>query len=134
MVNHHKIIISLFLLICLKPLSAAVLENATNGNIRGWSLYDDIPKGAKINNIYDKKKKSRVIKLEGEAKKNGYKFSLRNKKQFGIRWSMYFTGSIKAYVGVKTTQGYRYISYTLGDSNNFKKEKYINYRIKWRDW
>ncbi|MBT4836546.1 MAG: hypothetical protein HON94_04285 [Methylococcales bacterium] len=129
MVNHHKIIISLFLLICLKPLSAAVLENATNGNIRGWSLYDDIPKGAKINNIYDKKKKSRVIKLEGEAKKNGYKFSLRNKKQFGIRWSMYFTGSIKAYVGVKTTQGYRYISYTLGDSNNFKKEKYIYFGV-----
>ena len=56
--------------------SNTIYEDAEDGTIRGWKVYDDDPTGAEISNIFDEVRQSQVIRLSGSGKSNGYR--LRN--------------------------------------------------------
>ncbi len=74
-----------------------VYEDAEDGQIRGWDIYDASPAGASIANVYDANRKSSVIELVGSGTSNGFRLrnedgtKWNNSTHFTIQWSMKFS-------------------------------------------
>ncbi|NPA81691.1 MAG: hypothetical protein GXO31_03675 [Epsilonproteobacteria bacterium] len=115
--------------------TVTVYEDAEDGNIEGWSVYDDTPSGAVIRNVYDSDKKSRVIELKGHGIDNGYWLRngdgsyWSNRKQFIIEWSMKYSENFIVYILLTTDKGTRYLRYDPVDSDALGSGTYIKYGI-----
>jgi len=115
--------------------TATVYENAEDGNIEGWSIYDDNPPNASISNVYDSDKGSRVIEFSGAGTDNGY--WLRNadgsywdnRKEFIIEWSLKYSENFVVYILVTTNNGNRYLRYDPIDSDALGSGTYIKHGI-----
>ncbi len=98
-----------------------IIENAEDGIITGWSVYDNNPTGATISNVVDAEQ-GKVIALNGTGLKNGYMlghwgsngFNLINKK---LSWKMKYDEIFSVYIIVKTEDGNRYLWYTAEDTD-----------------
>jgi hypothetical protein len=132
----------------LDTINPMVYEDAEDGRINGWSIYDKEPMGAKIFNVYDSDKKSRVIGFNGDGLNNGYilqssvgNYPWNNRTDKVIRWSMKFSEDYDIYIRLNTDKGLKYIHYTPVDTDNGGKEAYIEYGLgtnskdgKWRTY
>jgi len=118
-------------LLLLSPfqLFATTYEDATNKKIDGWHVVKQFSKGV-IKNIYDKKKRSRVIKLDGNVTRTIYMFTpkknaFKKRKQENIlEWEMNYSEDFVIMVGIKTTNGKRFLIYTSG-----KNDSYLQYGL-----
>jgi len=112
-------------------------EDAQNGDIAGWTIYDSDPLGATIENVFDEDKSSRVIELKStDSYRNGIRNGYRLGNDFGkdgawnnsemsnINWSMKFDGEYYIFVSVQTDLGHRYLYYTNSDTNLGKVYNY----------
>jgi len=113
-----------------------IYEDAEDGNIVGWSVYDTDPSNATIENIYDSLKQSRVIHLQGMGTENGY--ILSNKEGLSddwkttskiLSWDMRFNKSFIIFIKVLTEKGGRYIYYTEDKQNYGKSKEYIHFGL-----
>jgi hypothetical protein len=99
-------------------------ENASNKKNNKWHVLKYFSKGV-IKNIYDKKKKSRVIQLKGNATKSVYilmpkKKSFQRKKGEDIfQWEMNFDEDFVIMIGMHTLKGKRYLIYTSGEEDSY---------------
>lgn len=88
-----------------------VYEDSEDESIIGWDVYDKTPEGATITNVYDEEKDSRVIKLDGDATKNGFRLrkddlsSWKNTSDSIIKWEMKYDESYTVYIDVLTSVG-----------------------------
>ncbi len=111
---------ALFLLISTLHASQTIYEDAEDGNTDGWSIYDNNPAGARIDNILDAQTNSQVIQLEGSDVLNGYQlgnFSNRagawnNKTESILTLDAKMDGYYMFYVIVMTEKGHRYLYYS----------------------
>ncbi len=99
-------------------------EDAQDGKIDGWDVYDNTPAGARIRNVYDAQKRSRVIELSGKGMENGYRLGywkngteFKNTKDKKLRWRMKYSENFRVYIGVQTTKGFRYLTYTNSNTS-----------------
>ncbi|MBW1867837.1 MAG: fibronectin type III domain-containing protein [Deltaproteobacteria bacterium] len=113
-----------------------VCDDAEDGKTAGWSVYDNKPKKAKISNVFDQNRQSRVIQLSGRGWKNGYVLrnedgsDWRNTTQFVVQWSMSFSENFEVYLDVETTSGHFYLNYTPADYDNLGKESgYVHHGL-----
>ncbi len=99
-------------------------EDAEDGEISRWSIYDNTPAGATISNIYNPARGNRVIKFEGDGPHNGYQLggSWNNEQEKILKWSMNFEGEFYIYVLLNTSKGNRTLLYTARDSGEGMKE------------
>jgi len=123
---------TLFYLLVLSTIlsHATVYEDAEDKTTDGWSIYDDDPVGATITNVFDRTKRHgrRVIKLQGDKRKNGYMLGSprwHDTKHKIISWRMKFNENFVVYVLVKTTFGQRYMTYTSKNGYHKKIREYI---------
>jgi hypothetical protein len=100
---------------------ATVYENSQDKTTKRWKPYNNISK-ATIKNIYDKKKKSRVIFFKSQDSRNGYMLPMeRDSKTWcktkgkSLKWSMSTKDDFVILVSLQTTDGHRYIIYTPSD-------------------
>ena len=130
------IILTSFLLACFSSLSlATVYENAEEGHTNNWTIDDHKPKGAVIENVYDKELLSNVIKLQGEGRRNAYLIGSKrtdrgrgwnNKEEKTLKWKMNFSERFRISVYVQTKKGYRIFYYTPGTrGEGLYKKRYI---------
>ncbi|NOY64499.1 MAG: fibronectin type III domain-containing protein [Nitrospirae bacterium] len=97
--------------------NVTVYEDAEDGTISGWEVYDDDPDWAYISNIYDTDRQSRVIEFNGYGLYNGYRLRnpdmtfWNNTEQHIIEWSFKFNEIFMVFIDVDTANGHRYISY-----------------------
>ncbi|MCK5896967.1 MAG: hypothetical protein KAG20_09180 [Cocleimonas sp.] len=110
----------------------AVIEDAENGETKGWRIYDNKPLGATIRNVYDADKGSQVIELKGRRTSNGYRLRSsddswwHNDQQKIIHWSHKFGEYYSIYVAVNTKNGFRYIQYRpIADNKTSKSKRYV---------
>ncbi len=99
-----------------------VYEDAEDGAIGGWRIYDDKTGKALISNVMDAERQSRVIELlQGNKGSTIDGFVLEtdsgefwaNENQFVAEWSMKLSSSaFRVYFNVETTAGPRYIYYS----------------------
>jgi peptidoglycan/xylan/chitin deacetylase (PgdA/CDA1 family) len=104
---------------------ATLYENAEDGLTTGWSIIDNSPSGATINNQDDIALNSKVIVLQGNGYDNAY--MLGNEVNQSGSWSntqdFYFQFKLKNTEGfildliVQTQNGVRYLRYSDNDSN-----------------
>ena len=112
-----------------------VYEDAEDGTTSGWYIYDNRPKKAKINNVYDEDRQNRVIQFQGAGTSNGYvlrnedRSSWHNTTQFVIQWSMNYSEDFVVYIDVETSAGHRYLYYTPSDDDRLGSEKYVHHGL-----
>jgi len=121
----HKNLTILTLFILLnKPLFAFMYSNAEDKKITSWHVLKSFAKG-KIENIYDTRKKSRVIQLKGQGTKSAYmlmptKISVLKKSDKKIfSWEMNYHEDFVIMIGMDTIKGKRYLIYTAGQQNSY---------------
>jgi hypothetical protein len=112
-----------------------VLEDAEDGSIQGWAIYDNDPAGATITNEYDSTRQSKVISFAGNGTNNGYSLSnndgtaLQIKNKLTINFSLKSSESFTIYVQVNTSSGLRYLTYSNEDTDRLGTSTYIYYGL-----
>jgi hypothetical protein len=105
-----------------------IYEDAEDGEDSRWSVYDNRPIGATINNVYDSVKASKVIQLQGDGKKNGYilgawdaKNGWKNtiNKEFSV--DVKYAEDFVIYISVITAKGHRFITYSPTNPRTFNR-------------
>jgi len=115
--------------------SGTIYEDAEDGTINGWVIYDNTPDGATIENIYDADRKNNVIKFTGSGTSNGYRLreadnsKWYNTSQFVIVWSMKYSESFVVYIDVETTEGHRYLYYTPLNFDQLGNGEYVHHGL-----
>jgi hypothetical protein len=98
-------------------------EDAEDGTTLGWTIVDDDPAGAAVNNVFDPVRGSQVIELTGSGLDNGFRLleadgsSWQNSVQTIFTWSMQFSTDFIVSVDMETTAGQRFLIYTPVDSD-----------------
>jgi hypothetical protein len=112
-----------------------LLEDAEDGTISGWTIYDSDPAGATITNEFDTIRQSKVIDLKGTGTDNGFQFSqsdgssLAITRNFKVDFSLMTKTNFIIYFQVKTSAGDRYLTYTQSDQNALGSGSYIYYGL-----
>jgi hypothetical protein len=123
---------------CVKTIQTSpgmTYEDAEDGTISGWSVFDNTPAGASIFNVYDADRKSSVIELAGSGMFNGYRLrnndgtNWENSTHFIIEWSMRYSENFVIYIDLETSQGHRYMVYSPVDVDQLGSGEYIRYGI-----
>ena len=115
--------ITLLLWSTMGILHATVYENAEDNLISRWTISDNIPSKALVQNVYDNGFKSKVIVLKGAGYNNQYmlgnlpckKGAWKESKNFNLLWSMQNSEGFLMDVMVATKKGLRYIRYSDND-------------------
>jgi len=120
--------VSILFILLSNMLHATVYENADNKKNNKWKVLQSFELGV-VSNIYDKTKRSRVIKLKGEGTKSAYllmrkKNALKNpfwknKKEKFLHWDMKYSEEFVILIGLETTAGKRFLIYTSGEQNSY---------------
>ncbi len=107
-------------------------ENAEDGSVNGWKVYDQTPAGATISNVFDADKGSQVIKLQGSSTQNGFILggNWNNSERSSIQWKMKYDEDYVVYISVNTSKGHRYIYYSATDRDRgFESGEYIHHGL-----
>lgn len=113
------------------PTIYQTYEDAEDGNIAGWDIYDNDPAGATITNVYDIDRAGNVIEFTGDGINNSYRLRNTDGTDWNdtafkmLEWSMKYGEQFIIYVAVQTKDGFRYLCYTPVASNNLSTETYI---------
>ncbi|NOZ89699.1 MAG: DUF5011 domain-containing protein [Epsilonproteobacteria bacterium] len=104
-------------------LNATIYEDAEDKTTKRWSIYNNVS-DATIKNIYDKKKKSRVIALSSDDSRTGFMISLeRDSKTWcqsdgkSLHWSMKTNNDFVIFISLQTKNGHRSLVYTASAKN-----------------
>jgi len=118
-------------------LYATVYENADDKKNTKWKVLQSFEAGT-VSNIYDKQKRSRVIKLKGAGTKSAYllmkKKNLsknlfwKNKKEKILHWQMKYSEDFVILIGLDTKGGKRFLIYTAGDETS-----YLQYGLRYNE-
>ncbi|NOZ91458.1 MAG: hypothetical protein GXO60_09260 [Epsilonproteobacteria bacterium] len=121
--------------VVIDPKKDMVYEDAEDGTIDGWHVYDNDPAGATITNVIDATK-GRVIELKGDGIANGYEIGARrgdgqwnNRNHKAISWSMNYSENFSIYVALETTNGPRYMNYERRDDDRGKSGNYLKFGL-----
>ena len=94
-----------------------VYEDAEDGEIFGWDIFDNDPEGATIENVLDEEK-GRVIEFTGDITRNGYRKRLDNDRnwdnitEFYVSWSQKYDENVFVHLRVTTNDdAVRWVQY-----------------------
>lgn len=110
-------------------------EDAEDGTVKRWQIYDNPPGGATIKNVYDYDRRSQVIQFTGSKTEDVYWLrnddgtKWQNSGQFVIQWSMNYSENFTIFIDVATTAGHRFIYFTPVDHDNLGNGEYIHYGL-----
>jgi len=125
MIKNIKYSILSLALISTTTYADTLYENASDGNTKGWHIYDNHPHGTKIENVKDTHR-GRVIKVTGTTS-NGVDFLGWKDKNHILQWKMKADKWNSFYIVIQTTKGFRYLTYSPRD-----KDKGIDSRRKFK--
>ena len=99
-------------------VSATLYEDASDGTIDKWRIYDNNPEGAVVKNIVDSEKNN-VISVTGNGYLNGFKiggfggqeYTWKNSSETVLQWSMKTDKKFFILVSLKTTKGNCFLRY-----------------------
>lgn len=111
-------------ILSMSQLFATVYEDAEDKKSSRWELLDASSFG-KVENIYDKNRAGRIIKLKGEGTKSAYKLMMdegaiqENQAEKILHWEMNYREDFVIIVGMDTKGGKRYLIYTPSDEDGY---------------
>ena len=105
-------------------LLADIYEDGEDKTIKRWHVLQSYSSGV-VKNIYDKGRKSRVLKFDGDSTKSAYLLRLKkdiiepNMGNKIFHWDMKYSEDFVIMIGLNTIKGKRYLLYTPGDENSY---------------
>jgi hypothetical protein len=120
---------------CVIICEGTMYEDAEDGLTYRWSIYDNIPIGAMIENVYDNDRESQVIKFTGDGTNNGYQLMgangsrWKNRSQVVLEWSMRYTEDFWVYIDLETSVGHRYLTYRPVNTSQLGEGEYVLYGL-----
>ena len=117
------------------PQDSVTREDGEDGTTDRWHVYDDVPGGAQITNIFDSNRQSRVIQFSGAGTDNGYRLTnpdgtfWNDETHSVVKWSMKYAELFTIYIDLETTAGHRYLTYRPSDSNSLGDAEYVLYGL-----
>ncbi|MBD3794159.1 MAG: hypothetical protein IE889_08425, partial [Campylobacterales bacterium] len=104
-----------------------VLEDAEDGNTDGWTVYVNTSGAASIINVESADKQSRVIRLAGDGRSDGYRFDINQdvNPNSQLNWSLNYSETFAIFVSVETANGRRYLTYSPRDDNRGLSGQYV---------
>lgn len=114
----------MFLLLSSRELLAKTYESAEDKKIKRWQVLQEFSKGT-VTNVYDKKKKNRVIKLDGNFTRSAYELRdkksalWKNKTERILHWEMNYSEDFVILISLDTEKGKRFLIYTPGEDNSY---------------
>ena len=112
-----------------------VYEDAEDGTIDGWAIQGTNAAGALIENVYDDSKGSQVIAISGDGQNDAYVLHKSDNSNWDetsltiLQWSQAFTESYTFYVGVDTTEGFRYLAYSPVDYDSLGSNDVVHHGL-----
>ena len=119
----------------IDPSVPTVYEDAEDGTLSGWDIYDNDPQGALIDNIFDENRQSRVIQFMGTGTANGFRLrkedltEFGNSRQFVFQWSARSKSPFVICVDVATPVGRRSIQYRPNNTDDFGSAVNVRFGI-----
>ncbi len=117
------------------PQNSIAYENAQDGSTDRWTIYDNVPAGAQITNIYDSERQNNVIQFSGAGADNGYRLTnsdgsyWNNTSHFIIKWDMKYSEPFTVYIDLDTSAGRRYLQYRPVNNNSLGDAEYVLYGL-----
>jgi len=114
---------------------SVVYEDAQDGTIDGWTIFQNSSGSATITNISDAQRGSKVIKLQGDGLADAYMLrdaqnnDWNNTTDHILEWSLNYSEYFTIYVDVQTTKGRRYIVYNPRDDDRGLSGEYILFGV-----
>ncbi|EKD38272.1 MAG: hypothetical protein ACD_75C00795G0003 [uncultured bacterium] len=115
--------------------AGALYDDAEDGDVVGWDIYDNDPTGATINNVYDDGRSGRVIEFGGAGTANGYRLRNDDGSYWAdgnfkvLQWSMRYAENFVVYIAVQTKNGFRYLYYTPVETDGLGTATYIHHGL-----
>jgi hypothetical protein len=115
--------------------NSTVYEDGEDGLTTGWTVVDNLPVGAEIDNVYDSDRQSDVIELTGSGTLNGYRLNKadgrlwHNETQRIIEWSMSYAEYFMVFIDLETTAGHRYLTYTPVNVSELGAGEYVKHGL-----
>ena len=109
-----------------------LLEDAEDGDLLGWDIYDAAEPGTITNIVDPADPANRVILLDGAEFNTGYRFTLPEPdlRRFRLQWRMNFTTSYVIYVNCLTSEGQCYLQYVPGSVAPYARgDNYVIYPL-----
>lgn len=109
-----------------------IYEDSEDGSVGRWEIYDNVPAGAVVSNVFDAGRQSQVIDFSGASWTNGYVLRNSDLKEWRdgsgniLEWSMNYAETYIITVKVMTVAGARYLRYTAVDSNGLGTAATVN--------
>jgi len=115
-------LISILLILLSSILSATVYEDAEDGLIDRWSVYNNASGTASIKNVLDSTTKEKVIEFSAENMSDGFKIggiegeagAWDNNSETTLTWDFKYNNRSSMYVRVDTNVGAKYLYYGFG--------------------
>jgi len=130
----------LFISFCFFPLNALIYEDAENLGIDKWSIIASTHK-EKIDNIFDEKKHSRVIRLKGDRTKSTFILKCKEASRLvdfsksTFEWEMNYSEDFVILIDIETKDGMRQLIYTLGrDGSSFQYGLGELFKNQWKKY
>ncbi|MDF1539463.1 MAG: hypothetical protein P1Q69_11235 [Candidatus Thorarchaeota archaeon] len=107
-------------------------EDAEDGDIALWGVYDAEPADTISNEIVDG---DRAILLQGGWQDTGYRYPYNvadywnDASNFVIQWSMKYSEAYQVFVSLDTSAGHRYMWYTPASSDSLGTGEYVQYGL-----
>jgi len=113
-----KLILFIGFVLISQNISAIIYEDAEDGSVSGWSIYDNSP-AASVTNEFDSQKNSNIIRLNGNSTLNGFRLgnhagranAWNNTTETIITWESKFNQNFNIYISIDTTLGQRFLVY-----------------------
>ena len=122
-------IISVGMILNFQILHAITMhEDASDGDIRGWHIYDKWPRGVTVKNVNDDQK-GKVIKITGTTSNGVHLLGWKDTNSI-IQWTMKANRWNIFYVAVMTTNGFRYLAYTPRGYDKGRDPNRQSYKIR----
>ena len=118
------------------PSLGQIYEDAEDGSISRWRIYDNSPSGATIQNIIDNG--NHVIHLQGTNLDNGFilgaleyeEFSWNNPQGTILSWDMKTDKPFSIFVRINTSEGHKYLYYDENSYDSFNSDAYIHHQLE----
>ena len=103
---------------------------STGDSLTGWSMYDADPPGAILRVVASGTTRGNVVELVGSGIDNGaiLRFPAPNTKNFTITFDISSANAV-VYVDTDTTEGQRYLTYTLTDTSPLASANYVQFGL-----
>lgn len=119
----------------IDPVSKTVIEDAEDGRVDGWWVYDGGKESAAIRNVIDPERGGRAVRLEGEGLTHGFYLPVpagavsSGTEGPAAEWRMKTAGDFRVYFQLKTTAGKRFLCYSPVNRDGLGSGTHVNYGL-----